>query len=440
MAVKLRLVFRIFYSTFFTILNIALLGLLFITPGDTIQQALANNQLYNVFIIAGCYFLTMLLAIVIYASRLYTTRSALAAIPKTWIPVEKGDVGKAVRKMIVESLTRSALVAWDARPRVSNAANGAELNREPATRETTYDPSPKETRTRIRKLIRRRPKKQNTLANISIPPHEPVWGTITHDGWASPYSPDLADLQYTTVILELPHLIEAKAVSLAPPDPDSTTTPPMPDPRAVELLQRPATIGLRAYISHLSRLGLLTTDAPVTEFISAYENARFSTKPLSEPEFRNLMKDFAEILRSMVSLDPILIEEPQDGGSEIDGDAPSSSTPATPRSQSPESSRSGWSGSEGTVRTAPSRRQPGLSAPATPRSRQDRLVTRTPSADSFAQTRRPYAISQLSSGSLRSASASGTGSGSDAGSVIRLSPSHAPGDLPYTLQIPASMN
>src|SRR5271155_5474790 len=98
--------FSLFYTSFFTILNIVLFALILITPADAIHQALNNNQLYNVFVIAGCYLLTVVLAILIYGSRLYTNRSVLAAIPKAWIPVEKGDVNEKVRRMIMESLSR----------------------------------------------------------------------------------------------------------------------------------------------------------------------------------------------------------------------------------------------------------------------------------------------------------------------------------------------
>src|ERR1700694_1834863 len=114
--------FRIYYSTFFTFLSIILLALLLITPADAINQALNNNQLYNVFVIAGGYLLTLVLALIIYASRLYTNRTIIAGIPKAWIPVENGDVRKSVRKMIEESLSRSAVIAWNARPRVLDHA------------------------------------------------------------------------------------------------------------------------------------------------------------------------------------------------------------------------------------------------------------------------------------------------------------------------------
>lgn len=451
-------IFRIYYSTLFTFLSIVLLALLLITPIDAITQALSNNQLYDVFVIAGGYLLTLLLALIVYASRLYTNRTVIAGIPKTWIPIEKGDVRDSVRKMIVESLSRSAVIAWYARPRVLDHATRAAQD---AQAQVVVANSFQATgTTKHHKLLhRKRVATEKDEQGITMPPHPPVWGEIAHDGWSSPLSPDLPNLQYVTVILELPHLIEAKAVSLAPPDAASTTTPPMPDLRAVELLQRPAAIGLRDYISQLTSLGILSPAIPVTNFLSAYETARFSSQSRTEKEFRELMRLFAEILRGMTPLNPTILDSLDTIESDIDADASSTTTSegltahsdahnrsrshSRSRSLAPSHASSSRSSSEGTIRTAPSRRRTiarastlgpgtGLStAPATPKSkkrdRERQIIERSHSLQSFAQTRRPYAVSQASSSSsLRSASGE---------SVIKLNKSSEPGDLPYTLRL-----
>jgi hypothetical protein len=441
-------IFRIYYSTLFTFLSIILLALLLITPADAINQALSNNQLYNVFVIAGGYLLTLLLTLIIYASRLYTNRTVIAGIPKTWIPVEKGDVRDSVRKMIVESLSRSAVIAWNARPRVLDHAARAAQDAQAQVANVDSFQTTVTTIKHHKLLHRKRDTTEKDDRSICIPQHPPVWGEIAHEGWSSPSSPDLPNLQYVTVILELPHLIEAKAVSLAPPDAASTTTPPMPDLRAVELLQRPAAMGLRDYISHLTSLGILSPAVPVTSFLSAYESARFSSQPRTEKEFRELMRLFAEVLRGMTPLNPAILDSLDAIESDIDNDASSTTTSEglTPqsrhrsRSRSIASSRAASSrnGSEGTIRTAPSRRRtiarastlgPGFStAPATPKSkkRERHVIERSSSLHSFAQTRRPYPVSQASSNSLRSASGE---------SVIKLSKSSELGDLPYTLHL-----
>jgi hypothetical protein len=209
------------------------------------------------------------------------------------------------------------------------------------------------------------------------------------------------------------------------------------------LLQRPAAMGLRDYIGQLTDVGIITSASTTTEFLASYEYARFAARPLSEHEFRDLMKLFAEVLRSMnpLSADVLASLEIDPPESDIDDDGGSStSTPVTERSRSIASSRKVGSrtSSEGTIRTAPSRR-PGTNsspsksrrgfstAPATPS--KTRVISRTPSMNSFAQSRRPYNGSNgASSESLRSTSQ---------GSVIKLSRTNE-GELPYTLNIPGA--
>jgi len=434
-----RLLFRIFYNTLYTLFIIALIALLLITPADGFKQALNNNQRYNAVIIAVCYFVTIVIALSLYAARIYTNRQVLAAIPKTWIPVEKGDVSKSVRKMIAAGLNRSAAIAWDARPRINQPP--PVVVSAPDTRNAIARPEPvKKKESRWSRQI------EEDDEIIVIPPEKPVWGEISHDGWSSPTSPDLPNLQYITVILELPHLIEAKAVSLAPPDQESPSNPPLPDIRAVDILQRPASMCLRDYISHLTNINVLSSPEIAISFLTLYENARFSSVPLAEPQFRNLMKQFADLLRSMQALSPAMllsldIPPPE---SDIDDDATSTSTPRSiPRStRSLASIRSHISqqsktSSEGTIRT---RAHTHFStAPATPRSRTThRVVSRSRSGhsgdgeNSFAQSRRPYEGSfgqgdSSSSSSLRSTSQT---------SVIKLSSTNGDGQLPYTLNIP----
>ena len=433
--------FRFFYTSLFLLLNFVTFVLLLVAPADVIVQALKNDQLYYVFVIAGCFFLTVVAASGIYASRLLTNRSVLRSIPKTYIPVEKGDVNKKVRKMIAGSLSRSSAIAWDSRPRIPSqpyAVRPESESRGPVAR-TAEPEKGEEIPHKLRKSHERGEKGGPTIV---IPSPKPVWGEIAHNGWSSPTSPDLPNLQYVTVILELPHLIEARAVSLAPPDGASTSEPPLPDIRAVDLLQRPAAMGLRDYITHLINLGVITSPSTATEFLAAYEFARFSGRPLAEPQFRDLMREFAAILRNMAPLSAAIlasldINAPE---SDIDDDATSSSTPATQRSRSLISSGNANSrvGSEGTIRTAPSRRvetngtpmmrrEEFSTAPATPRSKK-RAVSTSPGANSFAQSRRShYRGSGTSSDSLRSTSQF---------SVVKLSRTNKEGEPPYALNIP----
>ncbi|KAJ5476386.1 hypothetical protein N7475_002115 [Penicillium sp. IBT 31633x] len=288
--------FRIerFLNTFgFFFFTIILFCLIVLTPADAIYQCYETNRLTNVFFIIGAYVITFIFAALIYATRIYTNRSTLSGIPKAWIPVEKEDVSKSVRRLVKEGLARSAIIAYQARPR-DTSTDGANLQ--------NYKP-------------------------LLIDPAQPPWGHIEHPGWSSPASPDLPNLPYRTVIQELPSLIEAKAVSLAPADslslgpldpfgpPGDHTTQSLPDTRVVEVLQRPASMGLREYIRHLTSLGVVYPPELGVDFLALYERARFSPHSLHEAEFRDLMHLFAEILRGMTSLAPPVLDEIRDSAS-----------------------------------------------------------------------------------------------------------------------------
>lgn len=237
---------RFFYSTSFTLLFLFLVILLLITPADAVVQAYFRNaQLYNVFVVAGTYVLTAAIALAIYVSRIYSVRSLMAEIPKGYVPVKKMDLPKRVHKAIVGNLSRSAMIAVQSRPgagTIVGDGNGGGGG-----------------------------------------------GTITHPGWSPPSSVDLPDVNYLSVIFELPHLIEAKALSLQPPPPSPT-----------QPLGRQPHQTLRAYLAHLSTLGYVHSPA-ADQFLDGYERARFRTRGegVQEGEFRDLMRVFAGLLRGM---------------------------------------------------------------------------------------------------------------------------------------------
>ncbi|KAL9121357.1 MAG: hypothetical protein Q9187_002083 [Circinaria calcarea] len=432
--------FKLFYSSTFSILSLILIALLLIPPGDAILQAYRNDQLYNVFVIAGVYLLTFIIAILIYSTRFYTNRTNLVSIPKSWIPIDTGDVSKSVRRMILEGLARSARIAYEAHPR--------DLRQDSAF---TVSPETKRAKRGSKTSPRPMTAEYETEAKV-IPP----WGIISHPGWSSPSSPDLPNLQYEPVILELPHLIEAKAVSLAPSEPShppatdnshvQETQPPLPDALAVELLQRPAMMGLRDYFTHLFSIGVIDPPSLGMEFLQLYEKARFSGQALDEHEFRQLMNVFAEILRGMKELDPIIVADLHAEAlseSDIDEDGVSTTetvehtpfhTPMPDIGQFDglsrphrEVSAGSLAGSEGTVRTAPSR---------------TRVMQRDVSRDTGSRlSRRSNAQSSrrepsfYSLHNVRTTSTSGS-SQQSGGSVIRLAEARAPLDLPYAITVP----
>ncbi|MCJ1365477.1 hypothetical protein MMC16_004599 [Acarospora aff. strigata] len=425
--------FRIFYSTTFTVLTLILIVLVLITPGDTIYQAYKNRQFYYISVIGGAYLLTLIFAILIYASRLYTNRSVLAAIPKTWIPIEKGDVGKGVRRIIVEGLARSAMIAYDTRPR--NIREGKALQaRNSRTPDVQFESS-----------SGNRHREQGS-GPVQGGPEKPQWGSITHAGWSSPSSVDLPNLHYEPVFRELPHLIEAKAVSLAPTDPaflpetiTDNADPPsiVPNANIVELLQRPSSMGLRDYISYLTAFNLINPPNLGTQLLVLYEQARFSGYGLTEHEFRVLMGIFAEILRNMKEIEPGLLAEAlakDNDGQDDDLDQGSNSSFAMDEEDEendvdgeaamhdkvlPADYRSA-SGSEGTIRTTPSHLH----------HQQVDASNQVATAPTLRQMPSETSLKRIRTVASSTAS---TRSGS---SVIRLTEARSPLDLPYTITIP----
>ena len=429
-------IFRIFYSTTYTVLFIFLLVLLVITPGDLVRQSIDNSSIQNIIVLASVYLFTAVICLFVYASRLYTNRSVLAAIPKSYVPVEPGEVSKKVRRLIVKNLKQSALIAWDSRPR--------DVRSELSSQEVAGDSCPS-TAERPASVFRNRHVAQFSHI-IPVATSAAAWGPIEHPGWSSPSSDDIPNLHFSTVVRELPHLIEAKAVTLAPPDPRYEAASPHdasagnpPDARVVVLLQRPATMGLRAYLVHLSSMGLINPPMLAADFIAQYEYARFSTSELMETEFRKLMSTFAAILSAMQELDPTIVAELQQQS--VTGDDASLSESSTssfggisgPRYRTPmlrseaHSRKAGSrtnsrvrSESTGTVRTAPSRAQRQSSGA--------RSAARTLSTASLGSVRRPMYGADLlpssSSSSLRSAQ-----------SVIRLNLDAGPSELPYRFEL-----
>ena len=441
-----RRLFRIFYSTSFTFVFLLLLAFVIVSPADAVWQSYKAARYLDVFIIAGVYVLTGIVAVLILASRLYTNRSVLASIPKTYMPIEPEDVGNKVRKMVKESLDRSAVIAFNVRPKV--------LPEDVDRRENP-------------RLSYRISKSSGDTAQQKQHTRHQQWKNISHPGWSSPCSPDLPHLQYDTVVVELPALIEAKAVSLAPADPafaangskfssepfTSYTTaevPAIPAGRTVDVLQRPENMGVREYVEYLMYLGIVQPASLGKQFLGLYESARFSGKPLTEEQFRRLMSVFAEVLRSMTHIDPDIIAQirnvdPLD--SEADTEGYETPTPASEHSSIKSSSQS--SSSMSTAASWQTQRRYNIDAPTDDSASDSTRSLRTaplnqPRGSSWAQSRsvsRPQMTSRLPSGnSLRparsNASMASQSSARSGGSVIRLA---ARGDghlnLPYVIDM-----
>ncbi|KAH6633259.1 hypothetical protein C7974DRAFT_168439 [Boeremia exigua] len=460
--------FRIWYSTTYTTLLIILLILLCVSPGDIIYQTIKTNEIPKLFVIGGVYLLTAIIIILIYSTRVYTNRSVLQAIPKPYLPVEEGEVGKMVRRMIVKQLRRSAIVAWDSRPRdIRGEADAGEDTDEEQDEGRPVTSEREKEKEKAKKRKSGHGVCDATILHINA--KSPPWGHISNPGWASPASPDLPNLQYWSVICELPNLIEAKAVSLAPPDPNVETgsvrfpheTPLLPDAQIVTLLQRPRAMGLRSYLSRLSELGLLNPPTLGPVFLAQYEHARFSTECLTETQFEDIMSVFADILNGMTELDPDVVEDlraqsiysdtrslaptqSSSSGRSISSSSSSSHslplyrTPKLAHQPSSSSFSSGRSGSSGasphspqTLRTAPSRQaQRSSGIYGTPRTT-SMVSFQTLSDRGSVLIREPR---RSPSTLLPNSSTSSLGSGR---SVIRLHPNPSEGELPYQYDIQA---
>lgn len=407
------------YRTVYVLLYLVLIGLLLITPGDAIRRSLDNGQRYNVLILAVCYVATIVVVLFVYVLRLYVNKTALAAIPKGWVPIDKGDVKDSVYRMISAGLQRSAAITYLSRPRDLVDDIAEDVRRRPGA---TYSRP---------RLTARTPDIIGQELGIKLPRQEVLWGKIEQPGWASPNSDDLPNLQYATVLSELPNLIEAKAMTVAPPDPESTAEQPILNTEVTELLQRDTTQTVRQYLEYLADLGVIEMDNTTIEFLNQYEHARFSNKPISNTRFRDLMHLFAELLRTMTSPDLDYIPEAAQvqSFSDIDSDAPGT-TPRSHLTRTMTSSTRDSSRNGSPLR----RRSQYATAPNTPGSRHTMdMLTRQRSNNSFATTgtqsirrgRAPPLRSQPSNASLRSAATS------TSGSVIRLASREDGGDMPY---------
>lgn len=480
----LHLVFRVVYDSLYLFLSVILILLLCVTPADSIRQALMNNQRLHILTIIICVSVTLAFEVFVYFVRLYMNRTAIANIPKPWIPIGKGEMKKSVRKMIAVSLSRSAAIAYESRPRVVPARPPT------ATTVQTREDEGKTAKSVLRVFgLKKAPTREDKMG-ITLPPHRAVWGEIEHYGWASPNSPDLPNLQYSTVISELPALIEAKALTLAPPAPEATPERPVLDPEAISLLQRPVHLPVRQYLTQLAELGVLEASRTTSDFLSAYEYARYSTRPISNARFRELMHLFAEILRTMQPLDPAVLDDDSASSateSDIDDDAPKRS-PSTPRShfsrhsllhrqQSTASRATTSTGSSASFSSDSVRRphkqqrqqrhyqhqpqRPTMAArnssqvtwggtfrtaPTTPKSRKTAVspTSTIGTRHSFAQARQPYsvvnrggasALALATTAATASSLSLGAGSVASGRSVIRLSERADATELPYVLTL-----
>lgn len=291
--------FRVFYSLTYTALYLLTLVFLAITPISMLYNTIKQQALQYAIMIGGAYVLTAIIAIFLYSSRLYTNRSVISAVGKPYVPIEEGEVGKSVRKMIVKQLKRSAIVAWEGRPRdlfgeiLWGEQEGVLPQESDSVNHNDY----------------------TVGTEIVVDPNKPPWGHVQHPGWTSPsHQADNKNphVRFAEVVPELPNLIEARAVSLAPADPVMTPVQGQSRPAdlaVVDLLTRPTNMTMREYLTQLGYLGLIQPPDIGQDFLLQYEKARFGGKPPTTEEFNALMEIFARLLAGMTTMDPAIIRE-----------------------------------------------------------------------------------------------------------------------------------
>lgn len=362
---------------------------------------------------------------------------------------------KRVRVLVAEKLRESARIAYLSYPRDLNKDNEEQKPSAAATSAAAEPQAPPDNVQTVR------PSQPPTTARE----HErtvPPWGIVNHPGWAPPDSPDLPNLQYEPVVKELGHLIEAKAMSLAPPDPlydqksasdpDHPYRPPLPDALAVEILQRHPAMGMREYLVHLTSLNILHPSDLADKFLPLYEKARFSGEPATETQFRALMAVFAEILRGLRPLDMEFVAQLHADNVSL---SEKSSFSAAGEQSNDDNGNESVASSTGTVNHRPHRPdifytpRPSYQYPASASSSNSRSTgsgktvhtALSRHASRASRARSPQFLKKMQSHSslpvsLKSqSSASGSNS-----SVIRLAEAKTHLDLPYTIVLPSQQN
>jgi hypothetical protein len=343
MARTRELLFKVFYSSSFTVVFLLLIAFVGVAPADKLYESYRRRRVIDIIIIAAAWVLTGLIAAFLYGTRLYTNRSILRDIPKTFLPIERDDLpGRYVHRMVQENYICSAVVAYQARPR----SRRIEVEVEGAG----------ERMLTITKRVKHH-HHHHSLTGDERALLDPSWGPIEHEGWQSPASSEIPNLEYARVADELIDLVEAKAVSMAPHDPFLTlenSDLPAPDQQWIDSLARYDNTSMRHYLAQLADLGVFPDSNLIDDFLRIYEYERYSGRPLQDAEFQRMMRLFAELLRSMQAPVADLVDWSDD-----ESDEPSARIPShgIQRSSSPQSAHSAFSDGS-VVHKAPRGNQP----------------------------------------------------------------------------------
>lgn len=100
---------------------VVFIGLVVITPVDTILQSQSSGQFWNVIITVAAYCLTVVIAIILYILRLIKTRRSLADIPRRYIP-RPDDISPGSASLIESELSRCERIVKETMPSTVNGS------------------------------------------------------------------------------------------------------------------------------------------------------------------------------------------------------------------------------------------------------------------------------------------------------------------------------
>uniref|UniRef100_A0A060SXM0 Defect at low temperature protein 1 n=1 Tax=Blastobotrys adeninivorans TaxID=409370 RepID=A0A060SXM0_BLAAD len=113
----------VLYNITLFILAIILVGLLVVTPVDTILQSQSSGQFWNVIIIVCAYALTAALTVAISLARIWRTRKALNDVPRRYLP-RADDLDPQSASLIRSEWERCQRIVQQTHP----AARGARIS------------------------------------------------------------------------------------------------------------------------------------------------------------------------------------------------------------------------------------------------------------------------------------------------------------------------
>ncbi|KAK9477724.1 hypothetical protein V1514DRAFT_333240 [Lipomyces japonicus] len=255
-----------------------------VTPADMIVQAIRNRQDYKVIIVGTTFVNICVVGLILYASRLYDVRMALADVPKRYVPGQEHDLPRSSAVLIEHELRRCSMIrAQIEQPAEWVSHPGLPPPPAPSTKNTTHYAN------NVNSDDNNNNNKNTTISTAS--------------------KFDFPEVPYVEVLIESARLLEEKANSLHLWLPGHRRNAGLRQEQQREQgakqpgKDNPINSGsggmsFRDYVAELSNHVQLDTDL-AARFVQGYERARFSGISLTEWEFKELMRTFMGLIRSI---------------------------------------------------------------------------------------------------------------------------------------------